>query len=259
VASVAELTASYGNFMLGPRPGPGVCRTCFNLTDGHDRCYACTTTGESLDAMLPISYSVAHEQLHHVLATYKRSHGLTAHRFEIELAAVIWRFLRQHEGCLARAVDADGFDAVTTVPSSLHFRDDAHPLHHIVAELVAPARERYSRLLARSAASATTHTFSEDKYEPLADLTGRAVLVIDDTWTTGANAQAAATALITAGARTVAALVVGRHINRDHGDNDRRLRALPTPFDWDRCALCRPETGTSERASTARLASGGRG
>ncbi len=91
--SVAELTAPYGNFMLGPRHGSGVCRTCFNLTDGYDRCYACTGTRRSLDAMLPISYSVAHEQLHHVLATYKRSHGLTAHRFQVELAAVMWRYL----------------------------------------------------------------------------------------------------------------------------------------------------------------------
>ncbi len=80
--SVAELAAPYGNFMLGPRHGPGVCRTCFNLTDGYDRCYACTDTVRSLDAMLSISYSVAHEQLHHVLAAYKRSHGLTAYRLQ---------------------------------------------------------------------------------------------------------------------------------------------------------------------------------
>jgi predicted amidophosphoribosyltransferase len=259
MASVTELTALYGNFLLGPRHGPGVCRTCFNFTDGYDRCYACTSNGQFLDAMLPISYSVAHEQLHHVLATYKRSHGLTAHRFEIELAAVIWRFLDRHEACLARAAKVARFDSVTTVPSSRHFRDDIHPLHHIVAELVEPARSRYVRLLRRSGARTASHSFNPDKYEPLTDLANCSVLLIDDTWTTGANAQSAAAALKSAGVRNVAALVVGRHISRDYGQNDRRLRMLSTPFDWDRCAFCRPDNGAGQQASSACLASGGPG
>jgi predicted amidophosphoribosyltransferase len=257
--SIAELTAPYGDFMLGPRHGPGVCRTCFNLTDGYDRCYACTDTARSLDAMVPISYSVGHEQLHHVLATYKRSHGLIAYRLQVELAAVISRYLERHEPCLARAAKTGHFDTVTTVPSSLHFRDDIHPLHHIVAELVEPARARYARLLRRSGTPNASHSFSSDKYEPVIDMTEHSVLLIDDTWTTGANAQSAAGALKAVGATTVATLVVGRHINRDHGQNDRRLTSLPVPFDWDRCAFCRPENSVSEQASTLRLASGGRG
>jgi predicted amidophosphoribosyltransferase len=259
MASVSELTALYSNFLLGPRHGPGVCRTCFNFTDGYDRCYACTSTGQFLDAMLPISYSVAHEQLHHVLATYKRSHGLTAHRFEIELAAVIWRFVGRHEACLARTAKVARFDTVTTVPSSRQFRDDIHPLHHIVAELVEPVRSRYIRLLTRSGASSAPHNFSPDKYEPVTEVANRSVLLIDDTWTTGANAQSAAAALKSAGVGTVAALVVGRHVSRHYGQNDRRLRALVTPFDWDQCALCRPKNGGSQLVSSAWLASRGRG
>ena len=64
------------------------------------------------------------------------------------------------------------------------------------------------------------------------------VLLIDDTWTTGANAQSAAAALKAAGAQRVAALVIGRYVNREWSDNDRQLRNLPQPFDWGRCALC---------------------
>jgi orotate phosphoribosyltransferase len=64
------------------------------------------------------------------------------------------------------------------------------------------------------------------------------VLLIDDTWTTGANAQSAAAALKDAGAGPVAAVVIGRHLNRDWHENDRRLRALTTPFDWGHCVLC---------------------
>jgi orotate phosphoribosyltransferase len=64
------------------------------------------------------------------------------------------------------------------------------------------------------------------------------VLLIDDTWTTGANAQSAAATLKAAGSGPVAAVVIGRHLNREWHENDRRLRGIGTPFDWSRCALC---------------------
>ena len=64
------------------------------------------------------------------------------------------------------------------------------------------------------------------------------MLLIDDTWTTGANAQSAAAALKAAGAGPVAAVVIGRHLNRKWHQNDRRLRGITRPFDWGRCALC---------------------
>ena len=62
-------------------------------------------------------------------------------------------------------------------------------------------------------------------------------LLIDDTWTTGANVQSAAAALKTAGADRVGALVIGRHVHDDYQDHAERLKALRRPFDWDICAL----------------------
>ncbi len=62
------------------------------------------------------------------------------------------------------------------------------------------------------------------------------MLLIDDTWTTGTNAQSAAAALA-AGAGPIAAVVIGRHLNREWRQNDRRLRGLARPFDWSRCAV----------------------
>ena len=44
-------------------------------------------------------------------------------------------------------------------------------------------------------------------------LPGAAVLLLDDTWTTGSTAQSAAVALHAAGARHVAVVVLGRHLN----------------------------------------------
>ena len=236
--TVAELTAVYGNFMLGPRPGPSVCDTCFNFTEGYSRCYACTHGERWLNVVCPISYSVAREQLHHALRGYKSWPPEVAERFRVELAAVLWRFLDRHERCVARSVSIESFPVVTTVPSGNRERDEQHPLRAIVGRLVAPTRERHERLLCRSSVTVGPREFHRAKFEPVRELAGEAVLLIDDTWTTGANAQSAAAALKAAGAGVVAAVVIGRHLNREWHENDRRLRGITSPFDWEHCLLC---------------------
>jgi predicted phosphoribosyltransferase len=236
--TVGELTALYENFMLGPRPGVGVCTTCFNLTNGYSVCYACAHGEAALDAFAPVSYSIAREQLHHALASYKRLTGEVARRLGAELAAVLWRYLEQHEQCVARAAGAAGFEIVATVPSGDRERDQHHPLRWIVGELVGPTRGRHERLLHRSQVDVQPREFNPARYEATRRLDGQAVLLIDDTWTTGANAQSAAVVLKSAGAGPVGAVVIGRHLNREWRENDRRLRALARPFDWTRCALC---------------------
>lgn len=235
--SVAELTRLYENFMLGPRPGPDVCEICFDFTAGYARCYNCTRNGLWLDAVAPISYSVGHEQLHHALAGYKRLEGEAGRRLTVELAAVLWRYLAEHERCIAHAVGTEQFEIVATVPSGSRERDEHHPLRKIVGQLVDPTRTRHERLLRRSTAEVAERTPDARKYEAARGLGGEAVLLIDDTWTTGANAQSAAAALREAGAGTVAAVVIGRHLNREWRENDRRLRGVERPFDWGTCAL----------------------
>jgi hypothetical protein len=240
VPTVRELTAVYGNFMFGPRTGPEVCPTCFNFTDGYPRCYACAHGESWLDAVAPISYSVAHEQLHHALASYKRLSGEPARRLTAELAALLWRHLSEHEGCVTRAAGVTAFELVSTVPSSARERDEPHPLRHIVGTLVVPTRDRYERLLESTGTEVPPRQFHHDKFRARRSLDGEAVLLIDDTWTTGASAQSAAAALKTAGAGAVAVVVIGRHLNREWHENDRRLRRLARPFDWTRCAFCDP-------------------
>ncbi len=238
--TVGELTEPYANFMLSPRAGAEVCATCFNFTNGYERCYACAHGEAWLDVVVPISYSVAHEQLHHALAGYKRLSGDVARRLRADLAAVLWRFLAEHETCVAKAAKVGGgaFDLVTTVPSGLREREQGHPLRSIVSELVGPTRDRHERLLRRSEIEVGARSFHAAKYEALRELEREPVLLIDDTWTTGTNAQSAAAALRSAGAGPVAVVVIGRHLNREWHDNDRRLREIAGGFEWRRCALC---------------------
>jgi predicted phosphoribosyltransferase len=155
---------------------------------------------------------------------------------QVDMAALLWRYLADHERCIAAAAGVPSFPIVTAVPSSSRERDERHPLRHIVGELVLPTRDRFARLLTRSDAAVDDRTISAEKYLAARTLPGEPVLLIDDTWTTGANAQSAAAALRHAGAGPIALLVIGRHIKRDWEDNDQRLRALPRPFDWAECA-----------------------
>ena len=226
-------------FMLNPVAGDGICRECFNMTRGFDRCFACSAAPPALDAVVPISYSVADGPLHRALAGYKRRHdGLSAYLQE-ELAAVLSQFLELHEPCIANRVGVDRFTTVTTVPSGNRLRDECHPLHWVVGEFTDATGERHERLLRRTSVASERRTVDPARYEAVRSLDGEAVLLIDDTWTTGASVRSAALALRRAGAGPVAAVVIGRFLNRGWDRNDIRLRTLRMrPFDWDRCVLC---------------------
>jgi hypothetical protein len=217
MATVRELSDAYSNFMLNPlAPGDeDVCEVCLTFTEGYDTCYACGHQQTYADAVLPISYSLHFGQLHNALAG----------------------FLERHEGCLAGTVGAEGFDVVVTVPSGEATRDRAHPLPTLVGEVVGPTKARYSRALARSTKVVGPRMVDPEKFEVQTRVDGQAVLLVDDTWTTGAGVQSAAGALKGAGAVTVGVVVVGRHLHEDFGNNRERLKMLATPFDWSPCAL----------------------
>ena len=61
--------------------------------------------------------------------------------------------------------------------------------------------------------------------------------------------KSAAAALKTAGADRTAAVVIGRHLNREWHENDRRLRGIAQAFDWSKCALCAEPTRSEPAAS----------
>lgn len=238
MGSVARLSDEARTYLIAPRRGPGVCVDCFNLTRGYEHCYACTAAGGHLQAIVPISYSVAGERLHAALAAYKRDADPFVGRATAELAAILWRFLERHEPCIAEAAGVERFDLVTTVPSGDRARDERNQLRSIVAELVGPTHDRHERLLRRSTLDAPRRRIDVRRFEAVRPIAGSTVLLVDDTWTTGASAQSAAAALRAAGARSVAAVVIGRYLNPGWSDNRPRLQPLRGGFDFSSCALC---------------------
>jgi len=139
----------------------------------------------------------------------------------------------------AQAVGVPRFDIVTTVPGT-RLRADDHPLVRIAGRLVGQTRDRYQPLLTLGPdASVEGRAVLVGRYRAVHAITGHpAVLLIDDTWTTGGRAQSAAIALHDAGAAKVAVVVLGRHFGRDFGSGETYYQqAKALKFSWDRCCL----------------------
>ena len=114
------LTDPYEPLLIAPRAGFGICVECFNTTIGFDRCYACARAPRSLDVVVPITYSVAHEPIHIALAAYKRRGDAMAERMQAEIAAVLSRFLESSRavprGCDGGAAVRDRDDGALWRP-----------------------------------------------------------------------------------------------------------------------------------------------
>lgn len=245
--SVGELSEPYRNHLIPVLPpGPGVCAVCWTAVSADFRlCYQCNNAHNSFrrklaDVVVPIALAVKREQLAHELWHYKYDTDQNVRsRLTTRLGAVLWRFLGQHEKHIAEAVVIPEFSIVTTVPGT-HPREGMHPLEYIVGTLVGQTRERYAPLLALGQGSAASkHSLVADRYVATRPLPSpSAVLLIDDTWTTGSNAQSAALALRAAGAEKVAIVVIGRHFDRTFGDCETYYRqARSSSFTWDTCCL----------------------
>jgi hypothetical protein len=163
------------------------------------------------DAVAPIGYAVRGEPLADDLRRYKSERAAAA-----EVAAAAARLRELLGGFLAdrgRSVWAaagmsGGPSAVAVVPSG-QGRPGAHPLVGLVRSCVALPMVRLS------IAPREIHTRGVNPgWVRVGDPVGGAdILVVDDTWVSGGSAQSTAAALKLAGARRVAVVVLGRHVN----------------------------------------------
>ncbi|MBK5220668.1 MAG: hypothetical protein JJE35_12950 [Thermoleophilia bacterium] len=244
--TVQEASVAYQQAMrnVGDGGEHATCRVCHTFIDPeYEICFPCRQQPESLSLVLPVSYSEHGGQLHLALRNYKDGSVQQVREYAwVRLTAILWRFLAAHESCLAGALRIDGFDLVTTVPSSSPEREAKSPLRQMV-EACRPIAPRHERLLGPSGTVLEGRDYDIDRYLAQRTLGGESILLVDDTWTRGGHAQSAAGALLQAGAGQVALVVIGRHLTpdwepvRDAGVScDDIFSALPR-FDWDYCAV----------------------
>jgi len=229
-------------FTVVPKRGEGVCAICHGAPNPRfDVCYSCqeaiSQVSRPLELVVPISLSRVDEQLHYVLRSYKNvSNPDVQRKFRVQVAATVGLFLSRHGGCI-RTAAGRSWDALTVVPSSSG-RAGPHPLIQTLRLI-----ERWDQGVVetmRTGATRIGHNQADDGgFEVIADVGGRSMLLVDDTLTSSARLQSAASALTLAGADVVAGVVVGRVINPDFNQAAKELweRYSRMPFSFDSCCL----------------------
>lgn len=192
-----------------------LCRTCQGpVGAGFARCYQCelavSEAGWVLaDAVAPIGYAVRGGPLAEDLRRYKSDRAADAPEAAGRLRESLAAFLRDKGDALWRKSDMNaGPTAVAVVPSG-QGRPGTHPLVGLVLSCVALP------LVRLSIAPAEIHARGVNpRWVRVGDpVAGDDVLVVDDMWVSGGSAQSTAAALKLAGARRVAVVVLGRHVN----------------------------------------------
>jgi hypothetical protein len=246
--TVRDLTDPYSEvYVPVPPAGPGICTICHRcISPSFTLCYSCAmTTGQvsaPISLVVPISLcQTTDSQLYHWLKTYKNPNTVESARTRarLHLAATLSRFLSAHGGCIAGAAHGM-WDTVTHVPSTRAGRAH-HPLEDVIG--MAPGLREVFRPLLQAGTSPPSHNQArDDGFVPLPGELLRAthVLLIDDTFTSGARLQSAASSLSRAGATVIAAVAVGRVVDPAF----RREITLPwwtemrkQRFSFDRCCL----------------------
>jgi hypothetical protein len=173
-----------------------------------------------------------------VLRSYKREDYPTRVRdpFRLQVSALLARFLWQHGDCI-RGAAGEEWDTITIVPSS-QGRTGPHPLEEAI-RMFPFLGDQYHSLLAPGEVKADHNQASDHAYVVTADVASQRLLLVDDTFTSGARAESAASALQLAGAHVVAMVPIGRVIKREFSEESGALldRAREEPFDFDVCCL----------------------
>jgi hypothetical protein len=163
------------------------------------------------DAVAPIGYAVRGEPLADDLRRYKseRAAPAEATAAAVRLREMLSAFLADRgRSVWAAAGMSGGPSAVAVVPSG-QGRLGAHPLVGLVRLSVSLPMVRLS-IAPREVHTRGVNPGWVRVGDPVA---GADMLVVDDTWVSGGSAQSTAAALKLAGARRVAVVVLGRHVN----------------------------------------------
>lgn len=208
------------------------CRTCRGpVQAGFARCYQCDLAHARCarllaDVVAPVAYAVKGGRLAADLWRYK-SGTPGAAEAAARLAAMLAGYLREHGAQVWRAAGmAVGPGLAAVVPSG-QGRAGPHPLLGIVTSCVdmpivplsaSPGAAARSRGLGDGVAAGWLTIAGA--------VAGADVLLVDDTWVSGGSAQSAAVALKAAGARRVALVVIGRHVDPAQPRSAEFLRAL---------------------------------
>lgn len=227
----------------------GVCAVCRGPAGpGYTRCYQCARhqalgPGLLADAVVPISYAVKGTAFAADLWRYKAGGGSATDpaAARTSLRALLLAFLRDHGGCVWRQAGMTAPGCLAVVPTGCG-RPGPHPLVELAGPFLRLPRARLVIRPGRQGRDPDPSRFYTERGRLEAN-----VLLLEDSWVSGSSAQSAAAALKRAGARRVAVIVLGRHLDpADRFGAPLAARLAELPYHPGRCAVHggRPDPGT---------------
>lgn len=227
-----SLITTAGGYLRNSIPIAGqTCTQCRGawMKDGETTCYPCAFKYDSSTADLVglMVYAVSESQSNKMMRAYKDTPP--SRQMLRRVDSLITLGVKAHFDCAETLLGAE-MTRWATVPS-LKAVGGNHPLRE---KILTPMLASEFEIEVVATEIAKTRTEQERReldpalYQVKGEVpSGCAVLLIDDTWTTGGHIQSVAKALKTAGAQKVAALCVARYM--DQGD-PRTKRILVTHF-----------------------------
>ena len=208
---VSEVGGYLRNVVRQPRVTCAVCVT--PIKPAFDLCVRCWRDqqefGDELaDLVVCVCYAIRGRQSGHLMHSFKDLEAPARHNQTV-LSVLLLAALEFHSGCIEHRLGYT-VDAWAFVPSVRTDRTGEHPLHVVAkrAGMVLPEIE----LLTGERVEPEQRVTSADRFvlAPDSHVHGRHVLLIEDTWTSGGNAQSAALTLRREGAVTVTIVALAR-------------------------------------------------
>lgn len=217
------------------------CRTCATPVDGFDMCWRCRQhqrIAGVANVVAPLIYAIPGTDSAALVRNNKNHpRRIERDRCARAIGVLLSRAVSMHEHCFG-AMAGISVSRRAVVPS-LTSRPGIHPLLGIAGDRGLVEEP----ILVAALDALCDRVVAADKFVAPSppSVAGRHVLVIDDVWTTGSNAQSAAVTLHRAGAAAVSVLVVARWLDPRNTVTARFIRDRPLPS-YDP-AVC-PVTGS---------------
>ena len=163
-------------------------------------------------------------------------------RSRIRLSLLLLSTLGLHGDCLEGALNQE-IDRWAIVPSTRPDRPGEHPLRIVARQTGLDRRLSEIGLTARSDVLLDERATSASRFAVTAgDAEDRHVLLIEDTWTSGAKCQSAALTLRPAGAASVTILAIARWLRPTEELVGTFIKnRLTTTYDPLICPVCHPD------------------
>lgn len=223
--------------------GNGFCEVCALPIDaGYLRCHQCHKAGIEYGTRLAdraafLTYAVQGTQSYRDMFSYKNEKGAASIR---RLRILVRLFIGIHSGCF-RLESGKSVDSIATVPSG-RGRVPA-PLEQFV-ELFPPGLVRIQTRFVGSTRVSRAKGINPAEFEVASAVNGRHILLVEDSWATGNNAQSMAIRLKDRGADRVSILCIARLLNRGWAPRDKWIASAAnrTAYDPLFCPVSRSMT-----------------